>query len=269
VVAILFIVVAGGLAVVAVMNKDRIMTMLRNRRSDTERTVQTTPSTQTEKPTENNSNTNVNSNTVAVEPTSVHQVAAQPPPNSERFVNSRGNLDGKLAENYVDFSFYFPNTWKLIPASGGGGSSNFVKVELMDSPELLLGRFAVSWYVSKGTLETDRDHFPTVASDISKRLSESFKQNGKSYRKVSEGETTVNSIPGYEFRFETTREEQGKESVVEWGRVIFLPPGVTGQKNGVTLLMLATPKTQGVTSVEDVGKQGELAMILDTFRFGM
>jgi hypothetical protein len=35
-----------------------------------------------------------------------------PPANAVQFVNSSNNLDGKLAENYVDFSFYYPRSWQ-------------------------------------------------------------------------------------------------------------------------------------------------------------
>src|SRR6266496_1540526 len=53
----------------------------------------------------------------------------QPPADAVQFVNTNKNLDGKLAEHYVDFSFYFPERWVKDPKSGVAGASNFVKVE--------------------------------------------------------------------------------------------------------------------------------------------
>ena len=35
-----------------------------------------------------------------------------PPANAVQFVNSSDKLDGKLAEHYVDFSFYYPDNWQ-------------------------------------------------------------------------------------------------------------------------------------------------------------
>ena len=44
-----------------------------------------------------------------------------PPSNATQFVNSNANLDGRLAEHYVDFSFYYPDSWKLDPKAGVAG----------------------------------------------------------------------------------------------------------------------------------------------------
>src|SRR5688500_6204244 len=46
-----------------------------------------------------------------------------------QFVNSRANLTGKLAENYVDFSFNYPKSWSIDPKTQKPGGSNFIKVE--------------------------------------------------------------------------------------------------------------------------------------------
>src|SRR5207302_8215460 len=45
-------------------------------------------------------------------PTPEEPAQYTPPPNAVAFINSKDNLDGKLAEHYVDFSFYYPNTWQ-------------------------------------------------------------------------------------------------------------------------------------------------------------
>jgi hypothetical protein len=47
-----------------------------------------------------------------------------------------------------------------------------------------------------------------------------------------------------------------------------LPPGNASEKNGVTIIMLATSLAAGVTGPEDVGVKGELPLILESFRFG-
>jgi hypothetical protein len=183
-----------------------------------------------------------------------------PPPNAEQFVNSRTNLDGKLLENYVNFSFYYPNTWQKDPSAGGPGASNFAKVERRLPPDFTQENFAVGWYSATGT---STELFSKLAENLSKQLSTGFPE----YRKVSEGPTRVGVYDGYEFRFESMSRDTAKGDVKIWGRVVFLPPP-SGGSTGVTLLMLTTSLAPELTSVDDVGVKGELPMMLESFRFG-
>ena len=187
----------------------------------------------------------------------------QPPADAVEFVNSKDNLDGKLAEHYVDFSFYYPERWQKDPKAGVPGASNFAKVERRLPPDFTQENFAVGWYASAGSEEGDRATFPTIA----KNLSDQFANNFADYRKVSEGPTKVGAYNGYEFRFESISRNTAKGDINIWGRVIFLPP-VDGGKDGVTLLMLTTSLAPEVKSVKDVGVRGDLPMMLDSFRFG-
>ena len=186
-----------------------------------------------------------------------------PPANAVEFVNSKDNLDGKLAEHYVDFSFYYPERWQKDPKAGVPGASNFAKVERRLPPDFTQENFAVGWYSSAGSADGDRATFPTLA----KNLSDQFANNFTEYRKVSEGPTKVGAYDGYEFRFESISRNTAKGDINIWGRVIFLPP-VDGGKDGVTLLMLTTSLAPEVKSVKDVGVKGDLPMMLESFRFG-
>ena len=78
----------------------------------------------------------------------------------------------------------------------------------------------------------------------------------------------MNGIKGYEFRFQSISEGTEKGDITLWGRVVFLPPGVEGKKNGVQLLMLTTSLAPELTSADDVGIKGELPIILNSFRMG-
>ena len=49
-------------------------------------------------------------------------------------------------------------------------------------------------------------------------------------------------------------------------RTILPPPA--GQKRGVALVMIASDRAPGLSGPEDVGEQGELPVILESFRFG-
>jgi hypothetical protein len=211
-------------------------------------------------------NSNDNSNTTANANTSTTPTPPPPPPaNATEFVNSSASLDGKLAENYSDFSFYYPNTWEKDPKMGVAGASNFVRVERRLPPDFTQENFTVSWYESKGTFEADNsDVFPKLVESLKARLAKAYPE----FQVISEGETTVNGVKGYEFHFQSVSRETEKGDITLWGRVIFLPPGAEGKKNGIQLLMLTTSLAPELSSADDVGVKGELPVILNSFRMG-
>jgi flagellar basal body-associated protein FliL len=220
--------------------------------------------------TNQNENTNPSTNSNTEEPktesakTETEFVA---PPNTTRFENSEANLDGKLAEHYVDFSFYYPDTWVTDPKAGVPGASNFVKVQKTledNSGSYLIENATVSWYTSNGTFESDLPGFPERAKNFSSQMAGSL----PGYEKVSEGTTQINSLNGYEFRFQGVFQKTGKGDLPYWGRTIFLPPGSEGNKNGVVIVMLSTSLAPEASGVEDVGQKGEMPVILESFRLG-
>jgi hypothetical protein len=212
-----------------------------------------------------NANTNANTNSEIAKPegekTESEFVA---PPNTTRFANSAANLDGKLAEHYFDFSFYYPDDWVTDPKAGVPGASNFAKVERRLPPDFTQENFAVGWYTSKGTFAQDEATFPQLVEVLGTSLAKNFPE----YRKVSEGPTKVNSLDGYEFRFESVSKGTEKGDIQVWGRVVFLPTGNAGDRSGATLVMLASSLAPELSGVEDVGEKGQMPVILESFRFG-
>ncbi|MEK6281769.1 MAG: hypothetical protein AABN95_15555 [Acidobacteriota bacterium] len=208
-----------------------------------------------------NAKTNDNVNTTTEKTTTDDEVI---PPNTIPFANSNSNLDGKLAEHYFDFSFYYPNSWQTDQKAGTPGASNFVKVERRLPPDFTQENFAVGWYTSRGTYEADESTFPQLVEILGASLAKGFPE----YRKVSEGPTKVNSLDGYEFRFVSVSKGTEKGDIDLWGRVIFLPPGVSGEQAGATLILLATSLAPELSGVDDVGVKGETPVILESFRFG-
>jgi len=186
-----------------------------------------------------------------------------PPDGAAKFENSKDNLDGKLAEHYLDFSFYYPESWQSDSKAGVAGATNFVKVERMLPPDFTQENFAVGWYTSKGTYEADLPTFPQLVELLSASLSKGFPE----YRKVSEGPTKVNSMDAYEFRFVSLSKGTEKGDIQVWGRVIFLPSGSPGQTAGATLIMLATSLAPELSGIDDVGDKGQMPIILESFRF--
>ncbi len=186
-----------------------------------------------------------------------------PPPDTVQFQNSSANLDGKLAEHFFDFSFYYPKSWQLDPNAGVPGARNFVKVERRLSPDEPQEDFAVGWYTSSGTYAGDLSNFPERVKEVSAALAKAYPE----YRKVSEGPTKVNSMDAYEFRWQgLSVGETGDINL--WGRVVFLPTGKEGDTAGATIVMLSTSLAPEIKSAEDIGQKGEAPVILDSFRFG-
>ena len=218
--------------------------------------VETNKNTETTKPVDEVANTNTSAGT--------ETESYVPPPNSVQFTNSQANLDGKLAEHYLDFSFFYPNSWSMDRNAGKAGSSNFVKVERRLPPDFTQENFAVGWYTSQGTFAGDLPTYPQLVQLLGGNISKNFPD----YRKVSEGPTKINSMDGYEFRFESLSQGTSKGDIQLWGRVVFLPPGVEGEKTGATLIMLSTSLAPELSGVDDVGTKGEMPVILESFRFG-
>ena len=187
-----------------------------------------------------------------------------PPANTVQFVNSNENLDGKLAEHYFDFSFYYPKAWSRDAKAGVPGATNFVKVDRMLSPTLIQENFVVGWYTSSGTFVGDLQNYPQRVEELSRAFAKIYPD----YKKVSEGPTKVNTMDAYEFRWEGLSTDDEHGDIRLWGRVIFLPTGNEGDTTGATLSMLCTSLAGELSSVEDVGEKGEAPVILESFRFG-
>ena len=188
-----------------------------------------------------------------------------PPADAVQFQNSNAKLDGKLAEHYFDFSFYYPKSWQLDPKSGVPGATNFVKVERSLPPSFTQENFVVGWYTSTGTFVGDlQQNFPARVKEYSAALAKAFPE----YRLISEGPTKVNSLDGYEFRWEGLSKDTEKGDIHLWGRVVFLPTGTEGDTAGATLSMLSTSLAPELSSAEDIGQKGEATVILESFRFG-
>jgi hypothetical protein len=190
-----------------------------------------------------------------------------PPADAQKFTNSKDNLDGKLAEHYVDFYFHYPGSWQSDANAGVAGASNFARVfkTVKDGTEEYTPEsVAVSWYNSNGTYDTDVSIFPSRVESLSAQLSKSL----PNYKKVSEGPTLVNSLKAYDFHFTGVSKDPERGDLPYWGRAIFIPPSNENEKSGVAIIMLATARASEVKSEEDVGVKGDMSLILDSFRLG-
>lgn len=175
-----------------------------------------------------------------------------------QYVNSREGRTGALLKNYVDFSFNYPDNWKLVPNQ----TQNFVKVERADENDTTVENFAVGWITATGTA-FDKQLLPQLAKQVGTQFSAGF----QGFQQVSEGETKVGAYEGYEVKFTAKLPGAPKGDADIYGRVVLLPPP-SGSTHGVALVMLATSLAEDISGVDDVGVKGETPVILDSFRFG-
>jgi hypothetical protein len=78
---------------------------------------------------------------------------------------------------------------------------------------------------------------------------------------VEEGKTRINRVAGYSLVFRASRSPR------LYGRLVLLPQPVAGARDGVKLLLLATPEG-GADKARDVGTIGLLKTPYRSFRFG-
>jgi hypothetical protein len=78
---------------------------------------------------------------------------------------------------------------------------------------------------------------------------------------VEEGKARVNKAAAYSLSFRVSRSPR------EYGRLVLLPQPVPGARDGVKMLLLATPKG-GAGKATDVGTRGLLKTPYRSFRFG-
>ncbi len=184
---------------------------------------------------------------------------------TEDFNSSTDLLTGKLKENYVDFSFKFPDDWKIREYGNQPDAKNFVKLERSvdkkPDGEFTRENFAVGYLKTSGDAKQDAVLFPQIAQKLSADLQKGF----DNYKKVSEGPTKIGNLSGYEFRFQSTQKTAKQGDVTQWGRVVLLPK--PGTKQGVTLVMMATSLSPDVKSAADLGVKGQLPVILKSFTF--
>ncbi len=180
------------------------------------------------------------------------------PPDTNYFQNSKDSLSSEAAKNYLGFSLYYPQSWKLKEAK-----NNFLDVSKTGENNLPVEQMLVSFYDSKGTFKADRELFPKLLEKSNNDLKKAL----GNYQIISQGETNIQNgrWQAFEVKFESLGTAPNGEKITLWGRRLWIPAQMTGLKNGYVITMLATSLSKDVKSVEDVGVKGELSNILETF----
>jgi hypothetical protein len=96
---------------------------------------------------------------------------------------------------------------------------------------------------------------------VAARELDALKERFPDLEPVEEGKARVNKAAGYSLSFRVSRSPR------EYGRLVLLPQPVPGARDGVKMLLLATPKG-GAGKATDVGTRGQLKTPYRSFRYG-
>jgi len=178
-----------------------------------------------------------------------------------RFQNNRENLKEELAKNFLGFEIFYPQDWTKATTP-----KDYFDVSKKAENGYPIEQIIITRYESRGTMTLDRPNFPKLVEKSNQDLK---KPNnlGESYKVVSEGETTLQNgrWKAYEVKFQGSFEPNKSEKINVWGRRLWIPVQRAGERNGFVITLLATSLSDDVKSVDEVGTNGDLAKILETF----
>lgn len=174
------------------------------------------------------------------------------------YENTREGRTGNLAANYVDFSFDYPKTWTI--KTDDPDNINFVTVERAVDGKTY-ENLNIGYFTPAPTEEQNQELYRQVLGQIEGQFSQQFRD----FRKVSEGPAKVGQYNGHEALYDGWVEVEGQRVDV-FIRAIFVP-SPDGQK-GVSMMMIGTSHNPELQNADDLGKKGELPVVLESFRFG-
>ena len=191
-----------------------------------------------------------------------NRTAAAEATGTRHYVNDRDHaLSAAQRDYYVDFSFDYPARWSETAQSTDGTAQNYVRVAapMIDGIE----PFAFHVGSAGGTGDAARDG--ATLAQTARQLAAQFASSLPNYQIVSTGPQRVGRYASYGWRFTASVTRPGSSQPVQvFGRGdIILPPG---QTRGVTLVTIATSRTDEVHSAADVGESGTLKALFDSFR---
>lgn len=182
------------------------------------------------------------------------------------YENVREKLPASLRENFVHFKFTYPKYWKLDPKAGVEGAPNFVKVESAveeDGKTFTLENFAVGSLTFTG--EVNEGNEQELLKQLTDQFAEQFAKGFPNFELQKQGRMKFGKYRGYGMEFTSLVQQKGQEDMEIYGRVVLLPPAVTQQENGATIIMLATSHAEGIDSLADLGVNGDLPSIIESF----
>ena len=181
----------------------------------------------------------------------------KPKPELAHYQNSREGRTGNLAENYVDFSFDYPKTWELRTTDPD--NVNFVTAERRVN-NTTWENLNVGYYRPAPSEPENQALYRQVLGQIEGQFSQQFRD----FKKVNEGPTKIGAYDGHEALYSGWVEEDGKRVDVFTRAVFIATPDAT---RGVSLMMMGTSLCPDLDAPEDLGHEGELPLLVDSFKF--
>ncbi len=207
---------------------------------------------------------NVVSGTESVEMPPQPRLLVQPP-NTDLYQNNKENLNGDLAANFVGFSLYYPKNWTINgpqPSESSGTRGKFLDISRSTPDGRMQEQMLVSYYPSGGTMAADAAKFPRLVRETNETLEKIL----PGYQMISEGEILFNgNWRAYEVKFQGGGTSSTGETLIVWGRRLYVPAARPGAPNGFEITMLATSDAENVRGVDEVGVRGDLGPILHSF----
>lgn len=188
-------------------------------------------------------------------------VVEEPAVPTATYVNTPAGLTGDLAANFVPFSFEYPTSWEVVETGREPGASNFVKVEKEVEEGFTAENFAVGYLTLPPGAESDREALRPLL-DV---LREQFAQSFPNFQAVGTGPAVLGDREGMYLTFSSRVEGTPRGDVDLWGRVFLIP---VGGGRGVAVVMMGTPIGTELQGPGDLGRKGELPVIINSFRFG-
>jgi len=160
------------------------------------------------------------------------------------------NADGRVITHRGPVTFNLripPGMTQLEPADG-----DWVHLERKGQDSIVVSPLNLPAY--KGDVG---GILPIVAA----RELDALKERFPDLEPVEEGKARINKAAGYSLSFRVSRSPR------QYGRLVLLPQPVPGARDGVKMLLLATP-AGGAGKATDVGTRGQLKTPYRSFRFG-
>jgi hypothetical protein len=167
------------------------------------------------------------------------------------WTNDPARLVDQKAANFIPFTFRYPGSWRVVEDGSqmDAESPNFVKVENSTSDNITIENFAVGWYAGTGAAE--------VIALIEPQFASSF----PNYAKVGDRTWTIDGIESPGILFQARVDAPGGP-VPFFGRIMAVPVDAS---RGLMIVLFASDRADGVTGPEDVGEEGEMPVILESF----
>ena len=171
--------------------------------------------------------------------------------NTVLYRNSSQTFGGTRGENFVDFSFRYPDHWEVIE-DASSNSPNFIKVENRTDENVTLENLAVGYIA--GDVEND-----AVLDALLDQLETQFRSSFPGYTRVGDYERRIGGREGRGFAFSGMFPEN---EIDYWGKVLLVP---IGGNRGIAVVMMATEQADDLSGPDDLGEEGELPILLDSF----